>query len=236
MHNSLLPICAQSLNLTKGDRAVLADLNLTIDHPGITIILGPNGAGKSMFLRSLHGLIEADSGDIRLGSMSVSQSRDKQAMVFQRPVLLRRSAIQNLVFAAPEIAKDQPDRIIEGLQSVNLADRADQPARMLSGGEQQRLALARSLLKSPDLLLLDEPTASLDPRSVLLIESLVKEQNHKGTKVIMVSHDLGQARRLADEIVFMSHGSVECHTLAAQFFESPATASAKAFLAGDILV
>lgn len=235
MPDSLLPIRISDLRLIKGDRAVLAGVNLRIDEPGITVIMGPNGAGKTLLLRCLHGLIKPDQGQITLGGLSVAASRDRQAMVFQHPVLLRRTALQNLAFAAPGVAKSEPQRLIEVLESVHLADRADQPARMLSGGEQQRLALARALLSKPALLLLDEATASLDPASVVLIESLVKAQSAQGTKVILVSHDQGQARRLADDIVFISDGQVAEQKPANLFFVAPQTPVAKAYLAGEIL-
>ncbi len=236
MPNSLLPIRISDLGLIKGDRAVLGGVNLIIDEPGITVIMGPNGAGKSLLLRSLHGLITPDQGFITLGSLTVADSRNEQAMVFQQPVLLRRTVLQNLAFAAPKIAKTNPQRLIQALESVNLADRAAQPARMLSGGEQQRLSLARALLDEPALLLLDEATASLDPASVLMIESLVKAQSAQGTKVILVSHDQGQARRLADEVVFISAGQVTEQSPADRFFTAPQTPTAKAYLAGEILL
>lgn len=235
MHNSMLPIRVRDLRLVKGDRMVLAGVNLTIDEPGITVIMGSNGAGKTLLLRCLHGLVKPDQGQITLGHLGVADSRDHQAMVFQHPVLLRRTAIQNLAFAAPGLARSEPQQLVKALESVHLADRADQPARMLSGGEQQRLALARALLSKPDLLLLDEATASLDPASILLIESLVRAQSAQGTKVILVSHDQGQARRLADEVVFISDGQVAEQSPADQFFTAPRTPAAKAYLAGEIL-
>ncbi len=236
MPNPVLPIRVSDLRLVKGDRAVLAGVNLLIDEPGITMIMGPNGAGKSLLLRCLHGLITPDQGRITLGPLAVADSRPQQAMVFQHPVLLRRTVLQNLAFAAPGIARSEPHRLMEALRSVNLADRSGQPARMLSGGEKQRLALARALLSEPALLLLDEATASLDPASVLLIESLVKAQSARGTKVIMISHDQGQARRLADEIVLISHGQVAEQSPAEQFLTAPRTLVAKAYLAGEILL
>ncbi|MBW0148525.1 ATP-binding cassette domain-containing protein [Marinobacter arenosus] len=235
MPSSLLPICISDLRLIKGDRTVLQGINLEISEPGVTVIMGPNGAGKTMFLRCLHGLVTPDQGLITLGSLSVAESREGQAMVFQQPVLLRRTVAQNLAFAAPDLAKTDPRRLIQALESVNLADRADQPARMLSGGEQQRLVLARALMSKPALLLLDEATASLDPASVLLIESLVKAQSACGTKVVLVSHDQCQARRLADEIIFLSDGQVTDQCPADQFFNAPQTRMAEAYLAGDIL-
>lgn len=235
MLNSLLPIRVAGLCLNKGDRDLLRGLDLRIDDPGITVILGPNGAGKTLLLRCLHGLVEPDRGQIIFGDLTVADSRHQQAMVFQHPVLLRRTVLQNLAFAAPEIAKSEPQRLIDALESVHLADRCDQPARMLSGGEQQRLSLARALLARPSLLLLDEATASLDPASVLLIESLVEAQRAQGTKIILVSHDQGQARRLSDEIVFISDGQVAEQSPAQQFFSAPRTRVAKAYLAGEIL-
>ncbi|WP_425593630.1 ATP-binding cassette domain-containing protein [Marinobacter alexandrii] len=234
MPRSILPLSICDLRLIKGDRALLGGVNLMIDHPGITVIMGPNGAGKSLLLRCLHGLIKPDFGRITLGHQSVSDSSDQQAMVFQQPVLLRRTVLQNLAFAAPKTAKTDPQCLMRALESVNLADRAHQPARMLSGGEQQRLSLARALLSRPALLLLDEATASLDPASVLLIESLVKAQSAQGTKVILVSHDQGQARRMADEIVFISNGQVAEQSPAEQFFTAPQTPVAQAYLAGEI--
>ncbi|MDV3504225.1 ATP-binding cassette domain-containing protein [Marinobacter sp. M-5] len=236
MPDSLLPIHIRDLRLSKGDRALLAGINLTIEDPGITVIMGPNGAGKTLLLRCLHGLIKPDRGQITLGPLAPESSRDQQAMVFQHPVLLRRTALQNLAFAAPELARSEPQRLINALAAVHLADRADQPARMLSGGEQQRLALARALLSQPALLLLDEATASLDPASVLVIESLVKAQSAQGTKVILISHDQGQARRLADEVVFISDGQLKEQSPADSFFSAPRTPMAKAYLAGEILL
>ncbi|TGN39153.1 ATP-binding cassette domain-containing protein [Marinobacter confluentis] len=235
MPDSLLPIRIRNLRLIKGDRAVLDGVNLTIEELGITVIMGSNGAGKTLLLRCLHGLIEPDQGQITLGNLTVADSRDQQAMVFQHPVLLRRTVLQNLAFAVPDIAKADPQQLLAALDSVHLADRANQPARMLSGGEQQRLALARALLSKPALLLLDEATASLDPASVLLIESLVKAQSKRGTKVILISHDQGQGRRLADEVVFMSGGQVAEQSPADQFFTEPRTPVAEAYLAGKIL-
>ncbi|WP_166262104.1 ATP-binding cassette domain-containing protein [Marinobacter salicampi] len=236
MPSPILPIRISNLRLIKGGRAVLDGVNLVTEEPGITVIMGPNGAGKTLLLRCLHGLIEPDQGQITLGHLSVAESRDQQAMVFQHPVLLRRTALQNLAFAAPGVARSEPQQLIKALESVQLAERAHQPARMLSGGEQQRLALARALLIKPALLLLDEATASLDPASVQMIEALVKTQIAQGTKVILVSHDQGQARRLADDVVFMSDGQVVEQSPANDFFAAPKTPVAKAYLAGEILL
>lgn len=236
MPNPLLPIRVTDLSVIRGGRPVLDGVSLSIDQPGITVIMGPNGAGKSMLLRALHGLLTPDQGVIRLGQLSVPGSRAQQAMVFQKPVMLRRTVLQNLAFAVPEIARAEPQRLTQALAAVNLTAKAEQPARMLSGGEQQRLALARALLSQPALLLLDEATASLDPASVLMIESMIRTQSELGTKVILVSHDQGQARRLADEVLFIAHGKVAEHRLAGPFFSAPATRDARAYLAGEIVI
>lgn len=232
----LFPIQLRHVSLLKGGRPVLDDLTLSLDKPGITVILGPNGAGKSLLLRSLHGLLVPDSGDISLGGYSVEQSRSAQAMVFQQPVLLRRTAFQNLSFAVPDIAAQAPEKIHRALAQVRLTEQTHQPARMLSGGEQQRLALARALLTQPQLLLLDEATASLDPASVHLIESMLVQQAQSGVKVILISHDLGQARRVADEIVFMCRGKVVEQGEANRFFAEPSSAEARSYLAGELLL
>ena len=233
MLNPLLPIRFHDLRLKRRHRRVLDNLNLLIKDPGITVIMGPNGAGKSLTLRCLHGLIKPDRGSIALGALSVADSQRQQAMVFQHPVLLRRNVMQNLAFAKPEADHRE---LIDALTAVNLDDRAEQPARLLSGGEQQRLALARALLNQPKLLLLDEATASLDPASVLLIESLIRKQSQAGTKVILISHDQGQARRLADDVVFICRGQVVEHRPADAFFSHPESREAQAYLTGDIIV
>lgn len=233
MSNPLLPIQIKGTSLTRNGRQILDDMNLTIGEPGISVVMGPNGAGKSLLLRAIHGLITPDKGEIRLAGHSVSASRTEQAMVFQHPVLLRRTALQNLRFACPEATLDACQR---ALHSVNLADRADSPARKLSGGEQQRLALARACMSRPRLLLLDEATASLDPASVYMIETLVKQQRDMGCKVILVSHDQGQAKRMADEVIFIAAGQIVEQTPADRFFKEPTSTQAKAYLSGELLV
>lgn len=233
MSNPLLPIRCTDLCIKRRQRTVLDNLSLVIKDPGISVIMGPNGAGKSLTLRCLHGLIKPNSGQITLGPRSVASSQPDQAMVFQHPVLLRRTVVQNLAFAKNAAS---PAELAQALDAVNLSDRADQPARLLSGGEQQRLALARALLNQPALLLLDEATASLDPASVLLIESLIKAQRDAGTKVILISHDQGQARRLADDVIFISKGKVVEHRPADAFFAKPTSVEARAYLAGEIII
>ena len=202
-----------------------------------TIVMGPNGAGKSLFLRLLHGLIEPTAGTVTIGGEAMSDDvRKRQAMVFQRPVLLRRSVAANMDFVLQLRGGRDDARRDALLAQVGLLERSHQPARLLSGGEQQRLALARALATEPDVLFLDEPTASLDPASVLVIEDIVTRASLVGTKVIFVTHDIGQARRLGDDIVFLDRGRLVEHTPGDRFFTAPASGIAAAYLEGRIVV
>lgn len=231
---NIAPLSVKNLSLKIGDKTLLSEINLTCSTSGISLIMGANGAGKSLLLRSLHGLLEISSGEIHFSGSALEESRVKQAMVFQKPVLLRRSTLQNLKFAAPEGTDDKT--LFEYLALVHLDGKANSPARMLSGGEQQRLALARALITQPEVLLLDEPTASLDPASVLIIEKLIKSASEKGVKVIFVSHDIGQAKRLASDVIFLHKGEVTEHAEANTFFTHPESREAKAYLAGELLI
>ena len=200
--------------------------------------MGPNGAGKSLLVRLLHGLIPPTAGEIRWGGQPMSDEiRKRQSMVFQRPVLLRRSVAANIDFALRLRGRADRARRRDILDMVGLADRERQQARLLSGGEQQRLALGRALATKPEVLFLDEPTASLDPASVLMIEQIVtKAREDRGVKVIFITHDMGQARRLADDVVFMHRGEMVEHTPAARFFNEPASRAARDYVAGRIVL
>ncbi|MEM5473654.1 ATP-binding cassette domain-containing protein [Hoeflea sp. AS60] len=213
---------------------------LVLDPRSVTVIMGPNGAGKSLFLRLVHGLIAPTRGWISWGEVACGEAtRSTQAMVFQKPVLLRRSVAANIDFVLRRRSGTKPERRArceELLTRVGLADRAQQPARLLSGGEQQRLALARALATRPKVLLLDEPTASLDPASVQMIEQIVLASSADQTKVIFVTHDVGQARRLAGDVAFLHHGQLVEHRPAAAFFATPSSEAAKAYLSGNIVL
>ena len=222
--DSPLPLNVRGLSLERGGLRLLRDIDAEVSHPGITVVMGPNGAGKSLFLKCLHGLVHPSTGTVRWPGPP-----PRQAMVFQRPVLLRRSVAANLDF----VARNRAQRNAL-LNRVDLADKARQPARALSGGEQQRLAFARALATDPQVLFLDEPTASLDPASTAGIEALVRDAARAGTKIIFVTHDTGQARRLADEVIFLHRGTMAEHTPAATFFTTPDSAPARAFLSGQL--
>ena len=227
----------QNVSLAVGGKTLIEDMSLALSGDGITMIMGPNGAGKSMLLKLAHGLIAPDKGSVTWGGEPLNDAgRRAQAMVFQKPVLLRRSVAANVDFALKARGIRDAARRNDLLDHVGLLGHARQPARLLSGGEQQRLALARALALKPRVMLLDEPTASLDPASVLKIESIVQEAHAAGTRIIFVTHDPGQAGRLADDIVFVHRGRVHEHGPADMFLSRPDTAQARDFLQGRIVV
>lgn len=219
---------ARGLRFEAGGRTLLA-LDLALRAGGPTVILGPNGAGKSLLLRLLHGLVAPTSGTVDAGGL-------RQAMVFQRPVLLRRSVAGNLAYAlrAGGVPRPRrPARLAALLAEARLEGR--QPARTLSGGEAQRLALLRALATDPDVLFADEPTASLDPGSVAAFEAVLRRAAERGVKVVLVTHDLGQARRLAADVVFLHRGRLTEHAPAGGFFRAPGCEAARVFLGGGLL-
>lgn len=227
----------KSLVFEAGGKRVIDGVDLRLSVGPITMIMGPSGAGKSMLLRLLHGLDLPASGSVLWDGMPLTEEvRKRQAMVFQRPVLLRRSVAANLDFVRQLRGTTRSERHEELLGRVGLSGLERRPARSLSVGEQQRLALARALLLGPDVLFLDEPTASLDPASVLTIEEIVREERDQGTKIVFVTHDLAQARRLADEVVFIHRGRVLEHANAEAFFAGPRSAAARDYLAGRIVL
>jgi tungstate transport system ATP-binding protein len=228
----MLPLHAEGVSYGAGGVAILREVSLTIAAGPPTFIIGPNGAGKSVLLRLLHGLLRPDAGRI------TPERPIRGALVFQRPVLLRRSALANirhaLGLAGVPRAERRP-RAEAALAGVGLGDLAGRPARRLSGGEQQRLALARAAALAPPVLFLDEPCASLDPAATRAVEEIIRGIAAAGTKIVMTTHDLGQARRLAGEVIFLHRGRVVECTPAATFFTGPATAEAAAFLHGELL-
>jgi tungstate transport system ATP-binding protein len=234
---SLLPLTLEHVCFEAGGRRIIDDVTLAIGAGSRTVILGPNGAGKSVLLRLCHGLLAPTSGRITWSAPDRSDGTRRQAMVFQRPVMLRRSALANVAYGmkvAGVGAAERGARARAALERVGLTHLADRPARVLSGGEQQRLALARAWALNPEVLFLDEPTANLDPAATHDIESAIGAIHSGGTKIVMVTHNLGQARRLADEIVFLHEGRVAERAPAIRFFTAPESPEAAAFLKGEL--
>jgi tungstate transport system ATP-binding protein len=215
----------EDVTISFGNVTLLDSLTLAIGPGEPTVLIGPNGAGKTTVLRAAMGLLPPTSGRI------VWQGEPRRAIVFQRPTMLRRSAAANVHYASVGI-----DRTHELLDLVGLAHAADRPARRLSSGEQQRLALARALARDPKVLFLDEPTASLDPGSTKAIEDVIRAVSARGIKVVMSTHDLGEARRLAGEVVLLHRGRIVEAAAAPHFFDAPCTAEARMFMAGELLV
>mgnify|MGYP001252676914 CR=1 FL=1 len=232
----LFPMVAADLCFADRGRKLIDRLSLTLLGRGTTAIMGPNGAGKSILLRLMHGLLTSASGSILWGGKPLDHGiRARQAMVFQRPTMLRRSAIDNLRFVLGDLPRAERElRATELIAEAKLEHVALTPARLLSGGEQQRLAIARARATDPEVLFLDEPAASLDPASTHAIEELTRTIRADGIKVIFVTHDRGQAKRLADEVVFIDKGRITEQSTAADFFAGPASEAACNYLEGRL--
>lgn len=229
-----LAIELSNLRFDAHGKALVNIAELKLGPSGITVIMGPNGAGKSVLLRLMHGLLTPAHGAIHCnGAPLDAEMARQQALVFQTPVLLRRSVKANLRFVL-KARKQKTTGTAKLLEKVGLTGLESTPARRLSGGERQRLAIALALATEPRLMFLDEPTASLDPASVLAIEDIVRGAVAQGVRIVFVTHDAGQARRLADDVVFLSDGKVLEHAPANRFFDAPKTRAARDYLAGRL--
>ncbi len=234
----MLPLNLENVGYAIAGRAIIQGVSCCIASGTRTIILGPNGAGKSVLMRLCHGLLKPTAGSIVWRTQGAMPRARAQAMVFQRPVVLRRSAMANVLYGlklagvAPHL---RDKRALQVLEAVGLTALAQQPARVLSGGEQQRLALARAWAPEPDVLFLDEPTANLDPGATRDIERIINAIHASGTKIIMSTHSLSQARRLGDEILFLSEGRLVERAGVDAFFSQPQSPEAVDFLRGEAL-
>jgi tungstate transport system ATP-binding protein len=233
---AILPLRLEGVGHSVAGRPLLSDITMEIAPGRRLVILGANGAGKSLLLRLCHGLIAPTSGSLRWADGT--QRAEAQAMVFQRPVLLRRSVAANLDYPLAMRGLSRAARretVTRTLDRFGLTPLADRPARLLSGGEQQRLALARAWAMRPQVLFLDEPCSALDPSATRIIEAMIEVFTAEGIAVVMSTHDLGQARRLAQDVAFLHRGRLVEHRDAAAFFAGPAAPEARAFLAGDLV-
>ena len=220
----------EGIMVRSGDTTMLDDVSLTLMAGAPTALIGPNGSGKTTLLRVIMGLVETTAGH-------VDAVDGRRAIVFQKPVMLRRTAAENVAFALAAARRPTDNTRVDALLAqVGLADLGRRPARRLSGGEQQRLGIARALARQPRLLLLDEATASLDPAQTSIIEDLIRTIARAGVKIVFATHDLGQARRCAGDVVFLVKGRVVEHAPVAKFFHRPASQAARRFLAGDLVL
>ncbi|WP_176473778.1 ATP-binding cassette domain-containing protein [Actibacterium ureilyticum] len=235
--SDLFPLTVRGATTRRRGKVLVGPVDLTLSGNGACVVIGPNGSGKTTLLRLLHGAARLSSGTIDW-ACPMAKARRAQAFVFQRPVMLRRSVLDNIAYPliirgtsraqARAQARDWAER-------VGLGDMLDRAAPVLSGGEQQKLALARALIGQPKLLFLDEPCTALDGSAMREIEQILTDAKAAGTRLILSTHDMGQARRLADQVVFLLRGQVHESGPAAEFFETPRTEQARAFLKGDIV-
>jgi tungstate transport system ATP-binding protein len=236
----ILPVTGCGLGVERGARRILDGVDFEISGCGTLVIVGPNGAGKSVLMRVLAGLIEPTAGRVTwAGSPPDRRRAPKFGFVFQRPVLLRRSVLANITYVlgvAGVPRAERASRALAALDRARLAHLAGSHARVLSGGEQQLLSIARALATEPEILILDEPTSSLDPAATTAIEALAGAVRAAGTRVVMITHDLGQARRLADEVAFIHHGRVLERSPREAFFARPSSPEAAAFLRGELVL
>lgn len=234
---SVLPLKLSGVGLTIGQHTLLKDIHHTFTGSSISVVMGHNGAGKTLLLKICHGLIPPTAGRLQWHRPARAKRPCVQAMVFQRPVLLRRSVEQNIrhVLKAGRIAKSETGRAVQqALAMSRLTDMASRPARQLSGGEQQRVALARAWAARPEVLILDEPCTYLDPAATLEVEQIITAFYDAGTKIIMATHDIAQARRLAGEIILMHQGKIAECAGGHEFFGGPCSDQARAFLEGRL--
>jgi tungstate transport system ATP-binding protein len=232
---SALPIKFEAVSFAAGPTHILHGVDMRLVPGRPTVLMGPNGGGKTTLLKLTMGLIAPTSGAITFGGGPAPAG--SRAIVFQKPVMLRRTAAANVAYALRVADKPASEANVHRLLDLaRIAPLAARPARRLSGGEQQRLALARALACEPQVLLLDEPTSSLDPASTKLVEDIIGQVSASGVKVVMATHDIGQARRLAGDVVFLAKGGLIEHATADRFFIDPMSEEARCFLAGNLVI
>lgn len=237
MVGSILPLELDNLELRRRGRRILGPLSLRLAGIGITIVMGANGSGKTSLLRAMHGLERVQRGTIRWQS-DLATARARQAFVFQTPILMRRSVIDCIAYPLLLDGLSRADaraRAGEQAVAVGLGDRLHLPSQVLSGGEKQKLAIARALVRNPEVLFLDEPCANLDTRSTAEIEAILIRARDEGTRIVMSTHNVGQARRLADDVLFLLDGRLHETGTRSEFFDNPKTPEANAHIKGDLI-
>lgn len=237
MVTTILPLTLQDVWVRRRGKRLIGPVSTTLSGDGITIIVGPNGSGKTTLLKVMHGVARISDGAVNW-AVPHSEAQHHQGYVFQTPIMLRRSVADNLRYPLQlrGMPKDEIERrMTDWAQKTGLLDHLEISATRLSGGEKQRLALGRALIRRPEVLFLDEPCANLDGASTRDIEALLTEARDAGTRIIMTTHNIGQAKRLADDAIFMLHGAIKEKGLAEVFFETPQSTELKAFFRGDII-
>ena len=235
--SGLFPLTVAGATSRRAGHQLVGPVDLTLGGEGVTVVIGPNGSGKTTLLRLLHGAARLSSGRLEW-ACSTEEARRRQAFVFQQPVMMRRSVLDNIAYPLTvrgmKRAAARAQARVWG-ERVGLGEMLDRAAPVLSGGERQKLAIARALIAEPELVFLDEPCAALDGRAMREIEEILGAARANGTRLILSTHDMGQARRLADEVVFLLKGRVHERAPADKFFNQPETPQARAFLRGDIV-
>lgn len=237
MVDQILPLNVKNASVKKRDKRIIGPIDIKITAEGFTIIMGPNGSGKTSLLRLLHGLENPRDGAVSWNS-DIENVRQNQSFVFQTPIMLKRTVIENIIYPLKlrGISKDTAMKAAkEWVSKINLEASSNVKACFLSGGEKQKLAIARALATKPQLLFLDEPTANLDGSATKEIEKLLQDAQKAGTRILMTTHDIGQGKRLADDVIFLYRGTIHEYGRAKNFFKKTGTQEAQAFLNGDIL-
>lgn len=234
MVSAMFPLTLDQVVVRRRGKVVIGPVDLTVDQGGPLIVLGPNGSGKTTLLRVMHGIERINDGAVNW----TTDHPERHAFVFQSPIIMRRSVFENLAYPLRLLRRPKTEiseAVHHWITRIGLENRGASSASRLSGGERQKLALARALIRKPDVLFLDEPCANLDGHATLEIEALLQETVTAGTRLIMATHDMGQARRLAQDIVFMLGGKVHETGDAQAALGDPKTAELAAFLRGDIV-
>ena len=237
MSGQMFPMVAKQALVRRRGKVLVGPVELTLSGQGTSIVIGPNGAGKTTLLKMLHGIVRMNGGALDWACPREEAQR-RQAFVFQAPIMMRRSVVENIAYPLQLIGvrrKEARARAAVWAERINLGDALDRQATLLSGGERQKLALARALIREPDVLFLDEPCASLDGRATREIEEILQQAAAEGTRLIMSTHNMGQAQRLADEVILVLQGRIHEFTPAKAFFAGPKTPQGHAFLRGDIV-
>ena len=234
---SILPLKLESASVRKRGKTILDNISTELPATGLTVVMGPNGSGKTTLLRLMHGLERPRSGSVKW-NVTDAEARARQAFVFQTPVMLRRSVLDNIAYpllVRREAKATARQKAAQWAQDVGLGENPSLNAQYISGGERQKLAIARALIVEPEVVFLDEPTTNLDGQSMKEIESILLAAHKNGTRIILTTHDIGQAKRLANTVIFLNKGSLCEQSKASDFFNAPKTKAAQAYLKGDIV-